>query len=297
MKGSPWCFQTLKSDAFRRSSWAARSAAWALIHMDSMPVASGLALLLCGSALSAAEVVARPGDLESAARRWQGAVFVALYAGVPLLMILALRKLGTADQGTRFLYLCLAATWSNDTMAYFAGRTFGKRKMHPTISPKRPGKVLRGASLAASAAAFVCKSLFLPELSWAVAAVYGLVMAPLVPLGDLAESVLKRVSGVKDSGQLIPDTAVSWIASMRSCLRCRGPISWLCSRSAHDPHRPPRLHRLDRDPMSRPRGAVPQSSFAVVGLGGGRQLELLAQQAKRFRPSWSPVRTRGTWRG
>ena len=43
-----------------------------------------------------------------------------------------------------------------------------------------------------------------PELSWAVAAVYGLVMAPLVPLGDLAESVLKRVSGVKDSGQLIP---------------------------------------------------------------------------------------------
>ena len=176
----------------------------ALIHMDSMPVASGLALLLCGSALSAAEVVARPGDLESAARRWQGAVFVALYAGVPLLMMLALRKLGTADQGTRFLYLCLAATWSNDTMAYFAGRTFGKHKMHPTISPKKTWEGFAGGVLGSLAAAFVCKSLFLPELSWAVAAVYGLVMAPLVPLGDLAESVLKRVSGVKDSGQLIP---------------------------------------------------------------------------------------------
>ena len=56
----------------------------ALIHIESMPVAAGLALLLLGAILSAAEVVARPGDLESAARRWQGAVFVTLYTGVPL---------------------------------------------------------------------------------------------------------------------------------------------------------------------------------------------------------------------
>ena len=59
----------------------------AFIQMDSVPVAAGLALLSLGVVLSAAEVVARPGDLEYAARRWQGAVFVALYSGVPLLLL------------------------------------------------------------------------------------------------------------------------------------------------------------------------------------------------------------------
>ncbi len=169
-----------------------------------MPVAAGLALLLLGVTLSAAEVVIRPGDLESAARRWQGAVFVALYTGVPLLLLMALRNLGESDQGVRFIYLCMAATWSNDTLAYFAGRTFGKHKMHPVISPKKTWEGFAGGVTGSLIAAMVCRAMFLPELSVVEALIYGLVMAPLVPLGDLAESVLKRASGVKDSGQLIP---------------------------------------------------------------------------------------------
>ena len=176
----------------------------ALIQMDSMPVGAGLALLVFGGALSAAEVVARPGDLESAARRWQGAVFVALYAGVPLLLMLALRQLGPNDSGVRFIYLCMAATWSNDTMAYFAGRSFGKHKMHPVISPKKTWEGLAGGVLGSIVASLVCRATFLPELSLVEALVYGAVMAPLVPLGDLAESVLKRAANLKDSGQLIP---------------------------------------------------------------------------------------------
>jgi phosphatidate cytidylyltransferase len=176
----------------------------ALIQMESMPVAAGLALLLFGAVLSAAEVVARPGDLESAARRWQGAVFVAVYAGVPLLLLLALRQLGPGDAGVRFIYLCMAATWSNDTMAYFAGRSFGKHKMHPAISPKKTWEGLAGGVIGCIAAALICRAAFLPEISVVEAFVYGAVMAPLVPLGDLAESVLKRAAGVKDSGQLIP---------------------------------------------------------------------------------------------
>ena len=176
----------------------------ALIHMDSMPIAAALALLLIGVVLSAAEVVLRPGDLESAARRWQGAVFVSLYAGVPLLLLMALRNLGNDDEGVRFIYLCMAATWANDTLAYFAGRTFGKHKMHPVVSPKKTWEGFAGGVIGSLLAAVVCRVTFLPEISLIEAMVYGLVMAPLVPLGDLAESILKRASGVKDSGQLIP---------------------------------------------------------------------------------------------
>lgn len=176
----------------------------AFIQMDSVPVAAGLALLSLGVVLSAAEIVARPGDLESAARRWQGAVFVALYSGVPLLLLMAMRTLGDTDEGVRFVYLCMAATWCNDTMAYFAGRTFGQHKMHPAISPKKTWEGFAGGVTGSLLAAMVCRATFLPELSMVEALVYGAVMAPLVPLGDLAESVLKRAAGVKDSGQLIP---------------------------------------------------------------------------------------------
>ena len=69
----------------------------------------------------------------------------------------------------------------------------------------------------------VCRATFLPELSMVEALVYGLVMAPLVPLGDLAESVLKRASGVKDSGQLIQVMAGYSIVLMRYCLPYHGP--------------------------------------------------------------------------
>ena len=176
----------------------------AMIQNPTMPVAAGLALLLLGAVLSAAEVVVRPGELESAAKRWIGAVFVALYTGVPLLLLLALRQTGEGSAGARFIYLCMAATWSNDTLAYFSGRTFGKNKLHPVISPKKTWEGFYGGALGSVAATLVCRATFLPELGLIEALVYGLVMAALVPLGDLAESVLKRASGVKDSGQLIP---------------------------------------------------------------------------------------------
>jgi phosphatidate cytidylyltransferase len=176
----------------------------AMIQNPEMPVAAGLALLLLGAILSAAEVVARPGELESAARRWIGAVFVTLYTGVPLLLLLALRQIDEGSVGARFIYLCMAATWSNDTLAYFAGRSFGKHKLHPVISPKKTWEGFYGGAVGSIAAALICRATFLPELSLIEALIFGGVMAMLVPLGDLAESVLKRASGVKDSGQLIP---------------------------------------------------------------------------------------------
>jgi phosphatidate cytidylyltransferase len=175
-----------------------------LIADPSMPAAAALAMLLLGAVLSAAEVVVRPGAIEGAAKRWTGSVFVALYAGVPLLLMLALRQLGDGNIGARFIYLCMAATWGNDTLAYFTGRSFGKHPLHPIISPKKTWEGFYGGAIGSVAAALICRATFLPELALGEALVFGLVMAPLVPLGDLAESVLKRAAGAKDSGNLIP---------------------------------------------------------------------------------------------
>ena len=167
-------------------------------------LALGLTVLLLGSALSAAAVVARPEPLENAAQRWIGSVFVALYVGVPLLLLFALRDVGSQGSGSRFIYLCMAATWSNDTLAYFTGRTFGKNPLHPVVSPKKTWEGFAGGAVGSVVASWVCHATFLPELGAIQAIVYGLVMAPLVPLGDLAESLLKRSAGIKDSGSIIP---------------------------------------------------------------------------------------------
>lgn len=103
----------------------------------------------------------------------------------------------------------LAVTWINDTCAYFGGRSLGKHKLIPRVSP---GKTVEGtvAGLVGSLvtamlyAKFVFNDWLGLPMSFAVAAVGGALIAAAAVVGDLAESLLKREAGVKDSGALLP---------------------------------------------------------------------------------------------
>lgn len=111
--------------------------------------------------------------------------------------------------GPVLLIFVLGVTWMGDTCAYFLGKRWGRRKLVPRISP---GKTVVGgvAGLAGSLATALAFALLLD----AQLATYGLGMMGLAALGlalgagaqigDLAESVLKREAGVKDSGDLLP---------------------------------------------------------------------------------------------
>ena len=101
--------------------------------------------------------------------------------------------------------------WVADIAAYFAGRTFGRRKLVPSISP---GKTLEGA-LAGVVGVVVWlvvsahwPQTFATELlaqwSWAGLILAAVVLALFSIAGDLYESLLKRRAGVKDSSQLLP---------------------------------------------------------------------------------------------
>jgi phosphatidate cytidylyltransferase len=109
-----------------------------------------------------------------------------------------------ADQaGFAAILFVFAVVWSADVCAYFAGRTFGGPKLAPHISPKKTWSGLIGGVLGAIAAAL----LVLASLGYAISAAHGLVAAILALSsagGDLFESHLKRLFGVKDSSQLIP---------------------------------------------------------------------------------------------
>jgi phosphatidate cytidylyltransferase len=113
-----------------------------------------------------------------------------------------------AAEGTLFFFLPVALTWVADTAAYFGGRTFGRRKLAPVISPNKTVEGGVAGVLAGSVGSLAYGYLLLPNLAaalgpWGLVAL-GLVVAAAATIGDLAESGLKRECGVKDSSSLLP---------------------------------------------------------------------------------------------
>jgi phosphatidate cytidylyltransferase len=98
----------------------------------------------------------------------------------------------------------LLVIWGNDTGAYFVGKKFGKRKFFPAISPNKTiagsvGGILFGLVISLFFA-FVYPQLW----TVAIALLFGLLISVLGQLGDLVESAIKRSTGTKDSGKIIP---------------------------------------------------------------------------------------------
>ena len=108
-----------------------------------------------------------------------------------------------------FVLLPLVAVWVGDSAAFFAGQAWGRRKLFPEVSP---GKTVAGGVaglIGSTVAGAVVAALTLSPLPGAgvslpTGALIGAVIGVAAPLGDVAESVLKREAGVKDSGHILP---------------------------------------------------------------------------------------------
>jgi phosphatidate cytidylyltransferase len=140
-------------------------------------------------------------DRERAPSRTAHVVTACLYAGLGLGPIAALR---VGPEGLQWVISALVITWANDTCAYFAGRLFGRHKLHPAVSPNKTWEGFAGGAVGSVAGMFIARWVAFPALTATDCLVLGLVGAVLGPLGDLCESLLKRAHGVKDSGTLIP---------------------------------------------------------------------------------------------
>lgn len=97
-----------------------------------------------------------------------------------------------------------AAIWLCDSAAYFAGRAFGRHRLFERVSPHKTWEGAVAGFLFAVAAFIIGKALVLPYLTITQAATCGVIVGVFGQLGDLAESLLKRDAGVKDSSTLIP---------------------------------------------------------------------------------------------
>lgn len=99
----------------------------------------------------------------------------------------------------------IVTVWVSDTGAYFSGRFFGRHKLNPEVSPKKTWEGAVGGTLLAVGAAALMRHLFLSAtLTLSQAIWLGLLVAVVGQVSDLAESVLKRSAGVKDSSNLLP---------------------------------------------------------------------------------------------
>ncbi|MBN2798749.1 MAG: phosphatidate cytidylyltransferase [Deltaproteobacteria bacterium] len=144
--------------------------------------------------------VLRPGaDLAEAAARVGKHALGLGWVGGFLAFLPLLRELGLG-----WVFLALVIPWLGDTGGYFSGRAFGKHKMYPKLSPKKTWEGLAGGLTLTVAGVFALRYLVLDVLSPVDAVVLGLVLGAMAALGDLAESLLKRAYGVKDSGRFMP---------------------------------------------------------------------------------------------
>ena len=113
--------------------------------------------------------------------------------------LLAIRA---APNGSHWLLWIFALVWGADIGAYLAGKRFGRRRLAPRVSPGKTWEgALGGAALGGTACIGALAIAGLADWRW-IAATLALIAVSM--FGDLLESLLKRASGVKDSGTLLP---------------------------------------------------------------------------------------------
>jgi phosphatidate cytidylyltransferase len=128
------------------------------------------------------------------------AIIGPFYICLPLIFFLLIAQL---DQGKTWIFFMLAVIFAGDTASFYAGRYVGKHKL-TRISPGKTWEGTVGGLLANILTAGIFRLLFFPSLSLTSIVVIGIVMGISGQVGDLAESLLKRISNIKDSGTLLP---------------------------------------------------------------------------------------------
>jgi phosphatidate cytidylyltransferase len=199
-------------------------------------------------------IAMRRGDLKSAYPAAAASAFAFAYIAAPLAMLTQLRQ---QVAGAFWLLYLLLVVWAGDIFAYFVGRSIGRHRMAPRISPKKTweGAV---ASLAASLTiGIVLFAYALPISSFLLRigligrrdGLFGLEKPDLWPiilltlvlnvtaqLGDLVESLIKRGAGTKDSGAILPGHG--GMLDRIDALLFAAPVLWLYASAFFPPARP-----------------------------------------------------------
>jgi phosphatidate cytidylyltransferase len=177
-------------------------------------------LLILEASLGGALLISFPllffrKNLDGAMVDWALTLAISIYLGWSMSFFLLLRGYDTGvihpsdgswiflPPGAWWVVFVLLGVWGFDAAAFFTGRHFGRHKLAPRISPAKTWEgAIGGLVLSITAALLLTvKPLGVP---WYLAILLGILLGVAAVLGDLAESLIKRQTQVKDSGQIMP---------------------------------------------------------------------------------------------
>ena len=193
-----------------------------LVETTAMVYGTTLAAALAPFIFLTVAMRMRRANLTSGYPAAAAAVFAFAYVAIPMALLVGIRQ---QPAGAIWTIYTLLAVWAGDIFAYFVGKSLGRHRMSPHVSPK---KTWEGAA-ASIVASVIVGTLWIqhaPGISSALLraglierpdGMWGLEQPPLWPiillsavvniaaqLGDLVESLIKRGAGVKDSGTILP---------------------------------------------------------------------------------------------
>lgn len=145
----------------------------------------------------------RLGNIESAAFRIMAGVAAPFYVG-GLLTTSGLMHRDLGPIGPHYVVMTLMFAWFGDTGGYFFGRYLGKTKLYEAVSPKKTREGFVGSLVGSCIGGLLAHFWYLPSIPLFHALGLALVSGVLGQLGDLVESLIKRSTGIKDSGTLVP---------------------------------------------------------------------------------------------
>lgn len=156
--------------------------------------------------------------LDGAMVDWALTLAIAVYLGWPMSFLVQLRgsvasvfrpmheawfRWVQLPTGLWWLLAVLLGVWGFDSAAFFVGRYLGRHKLAPAISPAKSWEGVAGGLVVCIAATLLCTTIPL-GVPWYLAVVLGVLIGAAATAGDLAESLIKRQTQVKDSGQIMP---------------------------------------------------------------------------------------------
>jgi len=108
------------------------------------------------------------------------------------------------NRGLFWIFFLMAVNYAGDSGAFYAGRTWGRHKLAPQVSPKKTIEGSLGGLAANILIALIFQQTLLKEQPLGFMVALGLVIGLVSQIGDLLESIFKRAARIKDSGSLFP---------------------------------------------------------------------------------------------
>jgi phosphatidate cytidylyltransferase len=204
------CYRMLEHFGARPFKWIGIASSLAVVwvfwrsSVANGGVAFGMELpFVAATIVTLVVAMARRPDPPTMLDAARGTLFPVAFVGLPLAYLIPLRYAAEVRDGA-LLWLLFVVVFFGDTAAFYVGSRIGRTRLAPNLSPKKSLEGAIGGLVAGLGGALVVRAVLLPELPLPHLVVLGLLLASAGILGDLAESLVKRATGFKDSSSLLP---------------------------------------------------------------------------------------------